>query len=314
MSAIVPSLDIESVLVPPTPASIVEQTMWRVQNQCATGLGMIDTVIGFLVGFSPLEEWVHKPFVGDWRSMELAAEAWPRCGEAVQLINERVSTMGEYVTDGWEGKAAYEFGRCHEKLGRLLATLPQQCEQAGVMDQQLANFARGILEFVNEVISGIVSFGLDLLSLIAVPVVGEINAAKVLAIAIPTIIGWTIEIIDLFNEFLGFIEAVIAIHTGIAGLLSGVRNSLSVLTGLASIGLAVYEIVDGARGLSGGKGGGIPGGGGGGGTPGSGGGGGAAETVGDVGDVLSGVGDILSGIGDGLGGVGDLADVMGRRR
>lgn len=243
MNAYAPPLGIDTVLTPPTPASVLEQTMWRVEHQSASGLGMIDTVVSLLVGFSPLEEWVHKPFVGDWRSMELAAEAWPRCGQAVQLINERVSSFGEFVTDDWQGQAAYEFGQCHARLGQLLDGLPQQCEQAGVMDQQLANFARGILEFINEVISGIVSFGLDLLSVIAVPVVGQLNAAKVLAIAIPIVTGWVIEVIDLFNEFLGFIEAVIAIHTGIANMLGGVRSALSGLTAAASIGLAVYETV-----------------------------------------------------------------------
>ena len=248
MSAYAPPLGIDTVLTPPTPASMLEQTKWRVENQSASGLGMIDTVVSLLVGFSPLEEWVYKPFVGDWRSMELAAEAWPRCGQAVQLINERVSTFGEFVTDGWDGKAAYEFGQCHARLGQLLEGLPQQCEQAGVMDQQLANFARGILEFINEVISGIVSFGLDLLSLLAVPVVGEINAAKVLAIAIPIVTGWAIEVVNLFNEFLGFIEAVLAIHTGIANLLGGVRSALSGLTTAASIGLQVYETVSSIKG------------------------------------------------------------------
>ncbi|WP_336661209.1 hypothetical protein [Leucobacter sp. USHLN154] len=262
MNAYAPPLGIDTVLTPPTPATVLEQTMWRVEHQSASGLGMIDTVVSLLVGFSPLEEWVHKPFVGDWRSMELAAEAWPRCGQAVQLINERVSSFGEFVTDDWQGEAAYEFGRCHERLGELLDGLPQQCEQAGVMDQQLANFARGILEFINEVISGIVSFGLDLLSIIAVPVLGQINAAKVLAIAIPIVAGWVIEVIDLFNEFLGFIEAVIAIHTGIANLLGGVRSALSGLTAAASIGLAVYETVSSVVGgvrdirtISGGSGG-----------------------------------------------------------
>lgn len=248
MSAYAPPLGVDTVLTPPTPASQLEQTLWRVKNQSASGLGMIDTVVSMLVGFSPLDEWVYKPFVGDWRSMELAAEAWPKCGQAVELINTRVSTFGEFVTDDWDGEAAYEFGKCHEKLGRLLDGLPQQCEQAGLMDQQLANFARGILEFINEVISGIVSFGLDLLSLIAVPVVGEVNAAKVLAIAIPIVTGWAIDVVNLFNEFLGFIDAVIAIHTGIAGLLGGVRSALSNLTAAASVGLAIYETVSSIKG------------------------------------------------------------------
>lgn len=248
MSAYAPPLGVDTVLTPPTPASQLEQTLWRVKNQSASGLGMIDTVVSMLVGFSPLDEWVYKPFVGDWRSMELAAEAWPKCGQAVELINTRVSTFGEFVTDDWDGEAAYEFGRCHEKLGQLLDGLPQQCEQAGLMDQQLANFARGILEFINEVISGIVSFGLDLLSLAAVPGVNAINAGKVLAIAIPIIIGWTIDVVDLFNEFLGFIDAVIAIHTGIAGLLGGVRSALSNLTAAASVGLAIYETVTSIKG------------------------------------------------------------------
>lgn len=248
MNAYAPPIGVDSVLTPPTPATALEQTLWRVQNQSATGLGMIDAVISMLVGFSPLEEWVNKPFVGDWRSMELAAEAWPRCGQAISLINERVATLGQFVDDGWEGQAAYEFGRCHEQLGQLLEGLPQMCQQAGVMDQQLANFARGILEFINEVISGIVSFGLELLVTVWVPVVGQLNAAKILAIAIPIIVGWTIDILNLFNEFLGFIEAVIAIHTGVAGLLGGVRGALSTFTALASVALEAYEIVDSATG------------------------------------------------------------------
>ncbi|QIM19342.1 hypothetical protein G7066_13555 [Leucobacter coleopterorum] len=247
MSTIAPPVNVDSVLTPPVPAGLMEQALESVQSQGALGLGQISAVIGMLVGFDPLQEWVYKPFIGDWGSMELAAEAWPRCGEAVQLINERVGELGSFVGDGWQGKAAFEFGECHAKLGQLLAPLPQQCEQAGVMDQQLAIFAKGIVAFIGEVIQSLVQFGLDILSMIWVPVVGEINVGKVLAIAIPMIIGWTIEITNLFNEFLGFMDAVHAIHTGIVGMLGPVRQSLSMLTTAASIGLEIYNIVSEAK-------------------------------------------------------------------
>lgn len=247
MTSLAEPVDVESVLIPPVPDSMMERALSAAMSQGAMGLGQISAVIGMMVGFDPLEEWVHKPFVGDWRAMELAAEAWPRCGQAVEKINERVGTLGSYVNDGWEGKAAYEFGQCHEKLGQLLSELPQQCEQAGVMDQQLAIFAQGILDFINEVISSIVQFGLELLLTVWIPVLGQANAAKIVGMAVLMIADWLIQITELFNEFLGFMDAVIAIHTGIVGLLGPVRDALSTLTTAASIGLAVYETVKGGK-------------------------------------------------------------------
>ncbi|GAA1776275.1 hypothetical protein [Leucobacter iarius] len=250
-SASAPPIGVDTVLVPPSTPSLVEQTKQRVASQSGSLLGQIDAVVGLLIGFSPLEEWVYKPFIGDWNAMEVAGEAWPKCGQAVQLINERVSTLGSFVDDGWQGKAAYSFGECHAKLGQLLERLPQQCEQAGEMDKHLAEFARKILDFINEVISGIVGFGLEILSMLAVPVVGEINLAAVLEIAIPIVAGWAIEIVDLFNEFLGFLDAVIAIHTGMVGLLGGVRDALTTLTSLASVGLAIYDVGSSVKGAVG---------------------------------------------------------------
>lgn len=242
MSGVVP-MDLSGVLVAPSSPSSVEQAIERVTSAAIPGLSQIDAVIGLIVGFSPLEEWVFKPFIGDWSAMERAAEAWPRCGDAVRLVNERVQTVSSFVGDGWEGAAADSFAECQSKLSKLLADLPFQCEQAGVMDAELAEFAKGILAFIGEVIQGIIEIGLEILTAVATPPVGWAAAIPIVAVAVSTVLGWISRIMSLFNQFLGFLEAVAAIHSGIAGLYSSVRQAVQGLQLAANLGSQAVDLL-----------------------------------------------------------------------
>lgn len=244
-------VDLSSVLVAPVAPSQVEQAIERITSNAIPGLSQIDAVLGLLLNFSPLEELVFKPFVGDWNSMERAAEAWPRCGKAVELVNQRITGVTDVIGDGWLGEAADEFARCQKSLSQLLQDLPFQCEQAGVMDTELAAFARGIVAFIGEVLQGIISYGLSLMAALATPPVGWVAGTGLVASAIATITGWLARVADLFNQFLGFLEAVAAIHSGIAGMYSSVRQAASTLSQAATIVSTVAGLVESGAGVAG---------------------------------------------------------------
>lgn len=244
-------IDLSSVLVVPAAPSQVTQAIDRITSNAIPGLSQIDAVVGLLLNFSPLEELVFKPFIGDWSSMERAAEAWPRCGQAVALVNQRVLGLSAALGDGWLGEAADEFDRCQKTLGQLLDELPFQCDQAGVMDAELAAFAKGIVEFIGEVLQGIISYGLGLVAALATPPVGWVAVTGLVASAIATITGWLASVADLFNQFLGFQEAVAAIHSGIAGMYASVRQAATSLSQAATIVSTLAGLVDAGTGLSG---------------------------------------------------------------
>ncbi|GAA1327498.1 hypothetical protein ACFSWE_15370 [Leucobacter albus] len=243
--------DLSSVLVAPVAPSQVDQAINRITSNAIPGLSQIDAVIGLFLEFSPLEEFVFKPFVGDWNALERAAVAWPQCGEAVALVNQRVIGIDDIVGDGWLGEAADEFARCQRTLGQLLADLPQQCEQAGVMDAELAAFARGIVEFIGEVLQGIISYGLALVGALATPPVGTVAIVGLVASAVATITGWMASIADLFNQFVGFQEAVAAIHSGIVGMYASVRQAATALSQAATIVSTLAGLVDSGAGIAG---------------------------------------------------------------
>jgi uncharacterized protein YukE len=100
---------------------------------------LIDSVLDFILGFSPAEEWVVKPLLGDWEDLAGGASAWRASGAAADAIAAQLVCAADAAAADWTGQTSDAFQRQLKEFAEALSEYPDGAEMMAVtLDHVLA--------------------------------------------------------------------------------------------------------------------------------------------------------------------------------
>lgn len=209
MTSITPVEDASTYLVAPT-AEGHGDYIWKLRASAGIIVGSVDAVCEWLTGFSPLNEWVVKPFGGDWKAFDKGAAAWKNAGKAAHSIELNLRSVPGQVGDAWQGVTSDAFKQKHVQVADSIAELPEACDALGEMCSALGELARTIGEFVVEVLKELAERVLKITGVLS-SVVASPAAGPMVGELVVKIFGWSKKIADLINKFVSMITKIVKI-------------------------------------------------------------------------------------------------------
>ena len=208
--------------------------IWKLRMECGIVIGGLDTVISAITGFSPLEEWVMKPFAGNWTALDMGAVAWTSAGRATEAVASNIQALPGLVGDAWNGGANESFAKTQTTIAEAVRELPGSCDSMSEMTSALADLARTIAEFVAMIIKALSHWALKMLASAAVPIAGEVAMAGWLVELGAKIASWVPKLTGMINAFVNFVgklypiikkiyDVVISIDKILAKLIKAVK-------------------------------------------------------------------------------------------
>lgn len=260
MSSITAVDDAQAYLVPPAGGGNGSY-IWSLRMSAGLIVGGVDAAVAGLTGFSPLEEWIVKPFGGDWKALDKGAEAWHNAGKAAHAIEVNLTSVPGQVGDDWQGAAADAFKKKQLEVAEAIAPLPGACDALGEMCSALAELARAIGEFVVAVLKELVHLAIQIISSLA-SVVGSPVAAPLIVRLIAKCGEWGAKLANFITKFTALLGRIPSIVKTIATVLQVLAKLIKPLLKVPG---AITNFNDGASTVGALAGGGYSGGGGGGG-------------------------------------------------
>jgi phage-related protein len=213
----------------------------QLESKAGIVIGGVDGIVHAITGFSPLEEWVAKPFGGDWQALDRGAAGWSGAAKAITAIKENIDDLPSLIGDSWTGASATAFAKAHKKICTAIEPLPMSLESLSKMCSALAKAAQAIGEFVIEVLEALAEFVVEMVQALATPVVGEAEmpvwVTELLgrvAVWVPELSGMIAKFIALVNEILPIIEEIKAVYDEIKPILDL----------LSSVGKAAVPVIE----------------------------------------------------------------------
>ncbi len=214
------SVDAQSYLVTPVAS---ENVMQDLRWSAGLLLGSVDWVFEQLVGYSMLEELIFKPFAGDPRGVEKAAQAWTNVSGALQAVAQNHAHLVSTTVTGWSGAAADAF------RGSMAAIAAGLLKVAPLFDAvATAMGAVGLL--IKGVCAGI-GYGLRKLSQLLIEIAAEL--------AVPGV-GWGVLLATAYWK----IESIFSIVRLVCNLIDSLFDAIASFADAqaqAVAGLAIIE-------------------------------------------------------------------------
>ncbi len=140
-------------------------------------LGGVDWFAQETFGVSPLQDWVIKPFAGDYEALQKAAKGWVAAGQAASGVGMNFKAMTSQSVDAWQGEAGDKFRERMESVAENYAQYAEGCAEIGKVADGLNNVSKSAAM----VVSMVVGFVGDLLERLiveaSVPVIGWLAGA-----------------------------------------------------------------------------------------------------------------------------------------
>ncbi|MDR2374407.1 MAG: WXG100 family type VII secretion target [Bifidobacteriaceae bacterium] len=192
----------------------------NITSQFSGMLSVLDKVAELILGYSPLEELVYKPFFGDWDALIAAATAWRNSATAVSVVAADLTALEEVLGDGWAGRGADAFREQLEEYIEGLQEYPDAARQMAEMLDASVEAGAAAAEAVAAAINLMVEVGMILLTELAVPVAGWVAGGATVALYGPRVmwaasnavraVNTVIRVIQLIHDAIGILNAAIA--------------------------------------------------------------------------------------------------------
>ncbi|KFI63899.1 hypothetical protein [Bifidobacterium cuniculi] len=191
-----------------TPKALGLATKIKTGYECASlAVKAVDAGIEFIFGFSPIDEWISKPFFGDWDELRETAAKWTALGNQLVDLSATLQALASAVDDStWAGLDANMFKKRSESLAKAAECGVSPCEDSAQALETLADFAENAFDLVMDIIDEIVTIAGWIIPELAAPVVGwaaiaaEVTHAVVLAGEIVKAIMQVTEATATFNQ------------------------------------------------------------------------------------------------------------------
>ena len=204
--------------------------IWQVRASCGLAVGGLDAVIDGITGFSPLEEWVMKPFAGDWDAFDKGADAWRQVGKALDSVAANIAALPAMVSEEeWQGQARDAWAAAQTAISQQVQPLPEACSAMAEYCDALAELARGIIEFVLASLQWAVETVLRILAEQAVPIAGQIAGAGELTIFGIRMVGISQKVIKFVERFKRLVEMISVVVTQLNNVLELLEKTTSAL-------------------------------------------------------------------------------------
>lgn len=212
-------------LTTPTPVGRGLQ-IFRVKTSCGLLVAGVDYAITYITGFSPLEEYVIKPFGGDFESFDRGADAWRKSGQALQAVMTSFGAVDRQVGDAWSGNSREAFAAMVAQITDSIGPVPDACSQMADFCEALADMALSIIEFVMSVISYVVETVIRIGLEQAVPVAGQAAGAAEAAVLVGRLSADGAKIVQSLTTF----QKALSTFAQIAGIIAKVLAMIETLT------------------------------------------------------------------------------------
>jgi uncharacterized protein YukE len=216
MAAISESVAVDSALTPPPS----DNGNFALELRANAGLllGGVDWFAQKAFGVSPLQDWVGKPFGGDWQQFDKAAAAWGSAGKAAAGVGRNFGAMTSQSVDAWQGQAGDKFRERMESVSENYAVYAEGCAEIGKV-------ARGLTS-VSKAAAGTVS--------IIVGFVGDLLERLIIEASVP-VAGWLAGAADVALHIKQFWEKAREAYQAIERAVHAVREVINALNLIANM-------------------------------------------------------------------------------
>lgn len=201
--------------------------IWKTRMACGPVIGGVDAFIDAISGFSPLEEWVMKPFAGDWDAFDRATAAWSQVGQAVDAVAKNIDALpGMVDEEQWAGDARDAWAAANTKVAQQIGPLPEACSAMSQFCDALGDMARAIIEFVLETLRWAAETAIRIIAEQAAPVVGQVAGAGEVTIFGIRLVNASQKVIRFINQFKALVDKI----STVIGIINGAMANIARIT------------------------------------------------------------------------------------
>jgi hypothetical protein len=216
------------LVTPQHNVSFIEDLRWS----AGVLLGSIDWVAEQFLGVSVLEEYVFKPFGGDWEAMDRGSIAWSHCDKALTETASNFTGLPGQL-DEWTGRASAEFLGAMTVLGGATMGVSYAFGYASDLLDKVRLVAKLACAAIGSILKKISHKLMRIAIESSVPIAGWIVAAAEIALAIDDVIKWVRRILtlitmilDAITEFIEAKEKIVEAFFAVEDLVSaGIRKA-----------------------------------------------------------------------------------------
>lgn len=142
-------------------------------------ISAVDGIFEGLFGFSPIDEWIKKPFSGDWDAMTTTAERWDALAANLTQTAVAITEVSNAVGDGtsWSGEASNAFKKDNAALTKAMQAGVTPCREGAEGMRKLAQLAEDTFNFIMSTLQEISNLLASVLADISIPVIGQFKGA-----------------------------------------------------------------------------------------------------------------------------------------
>lgn len=135
----------------------------------------VDALCKAIFGYSPVDEWIKKPFFGDWDDLRATANQWRALAESLSALQSAVRNVSSNVDEtSWSGKAADLFVIRNNSLAETAGKGPQPCLEVAQALEALADEVDGTFDMVMDGIELLIELLAADAAEFSIPVVGPL--------------------------------------------------------------------------------------------------------------------------------------------
>jgi uncharacterized protein YukE len=238
MAAISESVAVDSALAPPE--SHHGNFAPELRFNAGALLGGVDWFAEKAFGVSPLQDWVLKPFAGNWDQFDKAAQAWGSAGKAADGVGMNFGALTSQSVDAWQGDAGDKFRDRMESLSENYKTYAEGCAEIGKVADGLMSVSKAAAATVSMVV-GFVSDLLERLIVEAsVPVAGWLAGAADVALHIKQFWTKAREVYQTIERVVNAVREVINALNLVANRLLRLKTAMNAFAGGADVSNAAH--------------------------------------------------------------------------
>ena len=164
----------------------------------------VDVLIEALFHFSPVDEWIKKPFFGNWDELRGTAEQWRALAASLTELRNAVEQVSSQVDeDTWSGQAADLFVIRNNSLAETAGKGPQPCIQVAQALEALADEVDAMFDMVMDAIEFIAEILAADAAELSVPVVGVLMVGAKASVDIKTVIDLATQVVQCLSTLSG---------------------------------------------------------------------------------------------------------------
>ncbi|MDR0627692.1 MAG: WXG100 family type VII secretion target [Bifidobacteriaceae bacterium] len=235
------------------PAEGVIDLEAQIEAQVGCFATCIDKVADMILGYSPLEEWVFKPFFGDWAALTTAGAAWRCSGQAVGAVISDLESLSSRVDGGWDGQSADAFKQQLAEYIESMQGYPDAAQEMAEMLDAAVECGQAAAECVIAAINLIIEVGMIILEELAIPLLGVPAATATAMASTPMVLSTANNAILAIKTALKVISKIKECVAILMDVLDTIQLAVKAIQSSGNLSRQSAEAISAATGLGGGS-------------------------------------------------------------